>query len=105
MQSLLLNYLTNCNQYTQCNGIESKVNPIYCGVPQGSTLGPLFFSMYINDLPLHTKFCVNYFEDDTVLILKNKNINNLKSEVNHQLKIMNKWVKFNLLSLNCSKSS
>ena len=72
MQSFLSNYLTNHNQYTQCNGIELKVNPIYCGVPQGSRLGPLFFSMYINDLPLHTKFLVNLFADDTVLILKLK---------------------------------
>ena len=74
MQSLLSNYLTNSYQYssyqivtkTQCNGIESKVNPIYCGVPQCSTLGPLFFSMYNNDFPLHTIFRVNLFVDDTV---------------------------------------
>ena len=32
MQSLLSNYLTNRNQYTECNGIESKVNLIYCGI-------------------------------------------------------------------------
>ena len=72
MQSLLSNYLTNRYQYTQC--IESKMNPIYCGVPQGSTLGYLFFSMYINDLPLHTKFRLNLLADDTVLISKNKSI-------------------------------
>ena len=42
MHSLLSYYLKNHNQYTQCNDIESKVNPIYSGVPQGSMLGPLF---------------------------------------------------------------
>ena len=34
MQSLLSNYLTNHNQYTQCNSIESKVNPVYCAYPE-----------------------------------------------------------------------
>ena len=43
MQSPLSYYLKNHNQYTQCNDIESKVNPIHCGVPQSSMLGPLFF--------------------------------------------------------------
>ena len=33
MQPLLCNYLTNRNQYTECNGIESKMYSIYCGVP------------------------------------------------------------------------
>ena len=50
--------------------LVSKVNPIYCGVPQGPTLGPLFFSMYINNLPLHTKFRISLFADYTVFNLK-----------------------------------
>ena len=72
MRSLLSNYLTNDNQYSQCNGIGSKVNPIYCDVPQGSTLRPLFFSMYTNDLPLHNRLLVNLFAHNIVLISKNK---------------------------------
>ena len=31
-------------------------------------------------------------------------IHNLESEVNHELEIVNNWMKFNQLSLNCSKS-
>ena len=69
MHSLLSYYLKNHNQYTQCNDIDSKVNPIYCGITQAS-----IFSMYINDLPLHIKFRISFFADDTVLILKSKHI-------------------------------
>ena len=61
--------------------------------------------MYINDLPLRIKFRVILFADDTVIILKSKNIHNLEPEVNHELEIINNWMKFNQLSLNCSKSS
>ena len=73
MQSLLSYYLKNHNQYTQCNDIYLKVNPIYCGVPQDSMLGPPFFPC-INDLPLHIKFYISLFADDIVLILKSKHI-------------------------------
>ena len=73
MHNLLSSYLTNHQQCTVYNNLQSKANTTLCGVPQGSTLGPLLFSLYINALPLHTNFQVNMFAADTVLILKNKN--------------------------------
>ena len=104
MHKLLTSYLQNRKQFTVCNNIKSQINTIVCGVPQGSTLGPLLFSLYVNDLPLHTKFHVNLFADDTVLILKNKNHINLQALADHELTIINDWMKYNRLSLNYKKS-
>ena len=59
MHSLLKSYLSNRKQFTWCNNTKSENSTIVCGVPQGSTLGPLFFSLYVNDLPTHTNFNVN----------------------------------------------
>ena len=100
MHKLLTSYRQNRKQFTVCNNIKSQINTIVCGVPQGSTLGPLLFSLYANDLPLHTKFYVNLFADDTVLILKNKNHINLQALVDHELTIINDWMKYNRLPLN-----
>ena len=62
-------YLSNRQQRTMINNVYSDNGKIECGVPQGSTLGPLIFLVYINDL----RNCLNHsksflYADDTVLI-------------------------------------
>ena len=95
MHSLLKSYLSNLKQFTWCNNTKSKNSTIVCGVPQGSTLGPLFFSLYINDLPTHTNFNVNLFADDTVLTMKDKSLLKLQATVNCELAIVDDWMKLN----------
>ena len=64
---LMKSYLTNRFQYTKISGFKSKLLPIECGVPQGSSLGPVLFTLYINDLPLASKFPATLYPDDTFL--------------------------------------
>ena len=61
------------------------------GVPQGSILGPLFFLMYINDLPDGLKSNVKLFADDTSLFSVVKNKEESASDLTNDLDMISKW--------------
>ena len=48
--NFIKSYLTNRFQYVQFENSESGLREIKTGIPQGSILGPMFFSAFINDL-------------------------------------------------------
>ena len=100
-------YLTNGKQYVVFNSCQSDYSEIYPGVPQGSILGPLFFSIYINDL-INVSYRLNFlmYADDTTIYFNLKKFDHLNKEgdINGELEKVNTWLKLNKLSLNAQKT-
>ena len=66
-----LKYLYNRNQVFKIGDTISSSQTIICGIPKGSTLGPLLFLLYINDLPnCSSKLSFRIFADDTNMFIK-----------------------------------
>ena len=98
-------YLSNRMQFVTINDINSDLQPMNFGVPQGSVLGPLLFLIYINDLHSTIKFSTTrHFADDTNLLIKNKSLKQLKKHLNFDLCKLVSWLKSNKISLNASKT-
>ena len=62
------NYLSDRWQCVKAEKARSAFLPISKGVPQGSILGPILFTIYINEIVKEVKDCsVHLYADDTVL--------------------------------------
>ena len=51
------------------DGHDSSYKPVFSGVLQGSILGPLCFSLFINDIPLAVKEEAILFADDAAFVI------------------------------------
>lgn len=83
---------------------SSRVKPVLCGVPQGSILGPLLFSLYINDITHCCNADFKLFADDTAVIISHPNLDMLSISANDAIDKISKWLIMNKLSLNIEKT-
>ena len=92
-------------QQVHANGVASDTRFISTGVPQGSILGPLLFTIFINDLPKSsTFFSTRLYADDTSLTASGNDLDSLLREINNNLPAVYEWLCSNKLTLNLTKT-
>ena len=96
-------YLSNRQQSVYINGVSSNSHGLQYGVPQGSVLGPLLFTIYtspLGDIIRENNIEFHMFADDTQLYLcfKTADIRSSISRMEICVSAISKWMTKNLLS-------
>ena len=100
-------YLNDRYQITKIGDHYSTKAPVNFGVPQGSILGPLLFTVYLNDLTNHLKSTeskVYLYADDTAIFVRGKTVEGINRVLNSELNHVSKWLQKNFLTLNVKKT-
>lgn len=100
-------YLSDRRQCVGVNEATSEWQPVTCGVPQGSILGPLLFSLYVNDISTQLKHCKFHMYADDLQIYKHFKTQDIEEAVrnmNFDISQIVLWSKRHGLKLNPTKT-
>ena len=95
-------FLKNRTQKVRVNGSESQWAPVLSGIPQGSILGPILFTLFINDLPNGIQSLISLFADDSKIhlpLVTEDSTNQLQAD----LEVLEVWSKAMQMRFNPKK--
>lgn len=98
-----LSYLSNRSFYVVVNGYKSSSLKIRSGVPQGSHLGPIFFSIFINDIPTILSNSTPFLYADDLKITREIKCVADSEALQKDIDILHCWCKDNGMELNANK--
>ena len=97
-------YLNNCQEKVRIKDKYSDIKPISYGVPQGSTLGPRLFLIYINDVFQDIDYETILYVDDATVLIHSKSLSDRFTTANESLNLIHNNLLVNKLTLNYSKT-
>ena len=84
-------FLTNRHQRVRVGNHYSPMTEVLSGIPQGSVLGPILFTIFINDLPDCVQSCCKVFADDTKIYVSADNAGRIPEELIRLQKWSDLW--------------
>ena len=97
-------YLFYRSQVVNVGNYSSRQEPSYCGVPQGSILGPLLFTLFYSDFVDHVSNSkIKIYADDTVIYVADKDVIKIEQFLNEDLRNISDYYRKNKLIINLNK--
>ena len=101
----LKSYFHNRYNFVQVGPSRSSLKKLVHGVPQGSSLGPLMFNIFINDIVKIVEHCqIILYADDILLYVSDKYKNKVNEYLNNDLLNIFNYAKLNHLVINYTKT-
>ena len=95
LPKLASSYLTNRKMFVYGRGARSTMHLVPAGVPQGFILGPIFFNIYINDIPKINSCELALYADDKAIFSSSWQLSTLiprlQSYINDILTFFANW--------------
>jgi hypothetical protein len=101
---ILKSYVQDRYFVTKFNDETSPRFPIHSGVPQGSILGPLLYTLYTSDLPTSRKTILSKFADDTAIFATHSDPTLASLNLQNHLHSVEKWLQKWKMKVNQIKS-
>ena len=101
----IINFLTDRKQRVVVDGVTTKFTEIGRGVPQGTVLGPVLFSIMVNDINAvnpETNLLIKYADDITLSIPIGPNLPDDSSV--SEIQNIELWSSMNRMKLNLTKT-
>ena len=84
-------FLSNRNQAVKVGSEYSERINVTSGIPQGSILGPILFTIFINDLPDQVDSYCKIFADDTKIYNTTREAKKLQDDINSMILWSEHW--------------
>ena len=92
-------YLCERSQCVKIKDTLSSQKPVSSGVPQGSVLGPLFFLLFVNDMPDNLTHSNFYLFGDDLKIFSSASEADIQEDINK----LTDWCTLNGIHFNAKK--
>ena len=101
----LKSYLGNRRQTTLLNNTRSDECKVNYGVPQGSSLGPLLFLIFVNDFPNIIQESKTFMYADDIVIVSSANTHEESGRIlQRELVRTHQWCSENCITINAKKT-
>ena len=103
IHQLIKSYLSSRTFVIKIKDTHFQVKDIKTGVPQGSVLGPILYTLYTANIPTTTNSTVLTFADDTAILVRHTNPETAVKLLQEHITKIEKWLQEKQIKANPNK--